>query len=258
MAVSSCYLCKVAKLPVDDIMVVIRWLLSGGIFGEVECRVFEAVLFDFDGTLADTLPLSITAFETVFSKYDNREVTHEDVVAMFGPTEDDIIARNFKNRDLVPKAIEEYYALYRQGHYGAIRHDPAINELLKQLKAREKKIGVVTGKSRVSFQISSEALRLSEYFDLTITGDDVEKPKPDPEGILKALHRLGVEKRFAVFLGDSNADIRAGKAAGIRTFGVQWLSMSQSPVFDVAPDRIFRNISELLELIQNEDANTAD
>lgn len=213
----------------------------------------EAVLFDFDGTLADTLPVSFTAFRAVFQKYESRQVTNEELVAMFGPTEDGIITGNFKNREHIPQAIEEYYTLYRQGHVDTMQHDPSINKLLQLLKERGKKIAVITGKSRAAFKISTDALGMADYFDLTITGDDTRSPKPDPEGILKALDVLGVAKENAIFLGDSNADIGAGKAAGVRTFGVHWLSTFQSPVFDAAPDRIFTKISEFHDLMEKEE-----
>ncbi len=54
----------------------------------------KAVLFDFDGTLADTLLLSFYAFKFIFKKYDNRDVSTEELISMFGPTEEDIISNN--------------------------------------------------------------------------------------------------------------------------------------------------------------------
>ncbi|MFD0695422.1 HAD family hydrolase [Paenibacillus sp. GCM10027628] len=65
------------------------------------------ILFDFDGTLADTLPSSFAAFRTVFKKYDRQDVTNDMLVSMFGPTEDEIISMNFNNKELVQKAIIE-------------------------------------------------------------------------------------------------------------------------------------------------------
>lgn len=212
----------------------------------------DAVLFDFDGTLADTLPLSFKAFNTVFKTYDNREVTNEELIAMFGPTEEEIIANHFRNEEFILQAIMDYYAIYKQGHFDTIEKDQAIIDLLEHLKGKGIRIGVITGKSRRAFQISSEALDLISYFDVVITGDDVVKPKPDPEGIYKALEILGVNKSKTVFIGDSNADIVAGKSAGLRTYGVQWLSTFQSSVFDIPPDAIFRSVAEFLDIMKEE------
>jgi pyrophosphatase PpaX len=214
--------------------------------------MLKAVLFDFDGTLADTLPLSFKAFKAVFAKYDGRVVTEEQLVAMFGPTEDDIIRTNLRNSAARSDAIADYYEIYKQRHTEDIPHNPEITSLLTRLKQQGTKIGVVTGKSKKAFLISSEALQLSEFFDLAITGDDVEKPKPDPEGILKALNVFGATKDEAVMIGDSNADIKAGKAAGVRSFAVQWLSVSQSCMFEIAPDLTFYHIREFMDWQQKE------
>lgn len=214
----------------------------------------RTVLFDFDGTLADTLPLSFRGFQAVFEQYDKRIVSEEEIVAMFGPTEDEIIARNLRNQAAVPEAAALYYKIYINGHLGDDGDSPLpsdITHMLAKLREQNMKIGVITGKSKKAFLISAEALQLSSYFDVVITGDDVEQPKPHPEGIFKALHILCADKDEAVFLGDSNADIRAGKAAGLPTYGVQWLSTYQSTHFEIEPDLIFRDVHSFLELIHS-------
>jgi pyrophosphatase PpaX len=210
----------------------------------------KAVLFDFDGTLADTLPSLFKAFKAIFAKYDNRSVTEDELVSMFGPTEDEIIANNLKNTTVVAEAISDYYRLYEQDHYDGMESNPEITNLLNDLQSLELKIGVITGKSKKAFLLSSKALQLSAFFDVVITGDDVENPKPHPEGIHKALDLLGINNDEAVFLGDSNADIKAGKAAGLITYGVQWLSTFQSAFFEVEPDLLFTCVNEFMELIR--------
>lgn len=210
----------------------------------------QAVLFDFDGTLADTLPLSFHAFQAVFKQYDHREVTRDELIAMFGPTEEDIIGGNFADPSSVPQAIDDYYALYEQGHFGEFQNDGHIVELLQALKSQGMKLGVITGKSRRAYQISAGALDLDRFFDISITGDDVVKPKPDPEGILSALRTLGIDSSNAVFVGDSNADILAGKAAGLLTYGVRWLSTFQSQAYDVPPDGVFDSVDEFRQLLR--------
>lgn len=209
----------------------------------------QAVLFDFDGTLADTLPLSFTAFRTVFKQYEHRDVTNEELVAMFGPTEEEILEANFSNKAAVPQAIQDYFAIYEAGHTGESVRDQEIAGLLQQLKEQGIKTAIITGKGKRAFKISSEGLDMQGFFELAVTGDDVEKPKPDPEGIHKALEFLGIDRADAVFIGDSNADILAGKAAGLRTYGVRWLSTYQSQSYDVEPDGVFSHVAQFLELL---------
>lgn len=205
----------------------------------------KAIIFDFDGTLADTLPVCFLAFESVFEKFDNREVTSEEIKAMFGPSETGIIRDNLKNNNY-DEAIELYYEIYRDRHENLVQNNEDINTLLKRLKTNGYKLGIVTGKARRSLDISLDCLGLDNFFDVIITGDDVEFPKPHPEGINKALDYLDVLPNEAVFLGDSDADIMAGKQANVLTIGVHWLPNYQTIDFNVQPDEVYSSINELI------------
>jgi pyrophosphatase PpaX len=209
--------------------------------------VIKAVIFDFDGTLADTLPVCFLAFEGVFKQFDNREVTTEEIIAMFGPSETGIIRENLKNNNY-DKAIELYYEIYKDQH-NIVQDSEEINTLLKHLRTNGYKLGIVTGKARRSLDISLDCLGLSTFFDVIVTGDDVEYPKPNPEGIFKALENLNISHKEAIFLGDSEADIIAGKEAGVLTIGVQWLPNIQTIEFKTKPDEIYSSVKEFLRFL---------
>ncbi|WP_438444890.1 HAD family hydrolase [Gorillibacterium sp. sgz5001074] len=210
--------------------------------------LLKAVLFDFDGTLADTLPAAFHAFQEVFARYDQRTVTVEELVAMFGPTEDQILETHLANKAALPQAIEDFYEIYSRKHAEGMTPDRDILFLLRFLKERDIRVGIVTGKSRRALDISSEALQLTGLWDVAVTGEDTERPKPHPEGIRKALSALGATEDEALFLGDSHADIAAGQAAGIRTFGVSWMSVSQSP--DLQTWTVFSHVQDFWEILQ--------
>src|SRR4051794_12239406 len=76
----------------------------------------KTILFDFDGTLADTLPAAFDAFKYVFKKYDGKEVTNEDIIRLFGPIEDELLRKHLKNKEKLDLAIEDYYDQYEKGH----------------------------------------------------------------------------------------------------------------------------------------------
>ncbi|QOK30106.1 HAD family hydrolase (plasmid) [Cytobacillus oceanisediminis] len=208
----------------------------------------KAVIFDFDGTLADTLPVCFLAFETVFKKFDNREVTTEEIIEMFGPSETGIIRKNLKNNNY-DEAIELYYEIYQDQHSNIVQNNEEIKTLLEQLKTNGYKLGIVTGKARRSLDISLDCLGLNTFFDVIITGDDVEFQKPNPEGIYKALENLNVSHKEAVFLGDSEADIIAGKEASVTTIGVQWLPNIQTIEFKTQPDEIYSSMKGFLRFL---------
>lgn len=214
----------------------------------------SCVLFDFDGTLADTLPLVFKGMKQVFKNFDQSEHSTEDIIAMFGPTEEQIIRTRLSNPN-IEAAVEEFYRIYKDEHAKFVPKSLEIEQLLQHLKQKGIKTGIITGKGRKSLEYSLEILGLDAIFDITVTGDDVEIPKPHPEGILKALQVLDAKAEESIFIGDSDADILAGKTAGIRTIGVQWLSTYQTSTFSTEPDQLFSSVDEFLaylfSIIQN-------
>ena len=203
----------------------------------------KAIVFDFDGTLANTLPICFYAFQTVFNEFDKRELTTNEIKEMFGPSEIGIIMNNCSSPNK-EDAIEYFYKTYSEVHKSLVIDNPEILELLKSLKEAEIKLGIFTGKAKRSLDISLKALGMEGLFDVIITGDDVIKPKPDPEGLLKALSLLKVESSEAIYIGDSDADIIAGLQANVYTIGVQWLPEYQTSEFSVQPDLIIKSIKE--------------
>ncbi|WP_307068910.1 HAD family hydrolase [Alkalibacillus filiformis] len=209
----------------------------------------KAIIFDFDGTLADTLPVCFYAFQAVFKDFDNKEVTPDEIKAMFGPSETGIIRENLmdSNHD---KAIELYYEKYSEKHQELVFENEKVNELLLFLKREGYKLGIVTGKASRSLHISLDCLNMKDLFDVIITGDDVSIPKPHPEGLNKALAQLNIKNTDAIFLGDSDADILAGKKANVHTIGVQWLPNYQALEFGVQPDQMLSNINEFIQALK--------
>ncbi|MEN0642500.1 HAD family hydrolase [Alkalicoccobacillus gibsonii] len=208
----------------------------------------KTILFDFDGTLANTLPVCFKAFQDVFHSFDEVELTDEDIVKMFGPSETGII-RNQLNHTDVEAAIECYYASYSEHHTKLVEKDEDIRVLLNKLKSSGYRLGIITGKAQRSLDISLQALELHSYFDVLISGDDVNKPKPDSEGIELALQTLGAHKGDAIYLGDSDADLLAGQRAHVQTGEVHWLPGYQ-PTLTVKGDEVFLSTSELLEYLK--------
>jgi HAD superfamily hydrolase (TIGR01509 family) len=209
----------------------------------------KAIIFDFDGTVADTLPTIYYSFQSIFKQFDNEDLTDEDVKSMFGPSEVGIIQDrlSYNNKK---KAMETFYRVYADSHAELVKENQEIQKLLEFLQASKFTLGVVTGKGRKSLDISLEMLNLASYFDVTIAGDEVEKPKPHPEGIHKAMDLLGVKPEESMYIGDSDADIEAGNKAEVTTIGVQWLPDYQAPEFTEKPDRLFEDIGEFKEFVK--------
>lgn len=205
----------------------------------------RTVIFDFDGTLADTLPLVYHSFQTIFKEFDGKDFSDEQIKSMFGPAEPEIIEENLDSSDK-EAAINLYFKTYSEEHDNFVVFNDKIHSLITALKESGIKLGIVTGKSQKSLDTSLKRLGMDSLFDCKISGDDVSSPKPDPEGILKLLSDLNQKKHEAIFLGDSDADIAAGIRAGVITIGVQWLPNIQTSLFSIEPDDVYEKIDDFM------------
>ncbi len=201
-------------------------------------------LFDFDGTIAHTFPIIFHAFQGIFREFNKQYLSADDIVKMFGPAEDEIIKTHFKDHGNVDSIIKRYYELYSASHNELVPSHPEVNSLLKDIQNDGHSIGVVTGKGRRSLAISMRHLFPAILFDITIAGDEVDHPKPHPEGIVKALQHLDAEPQHAVYIGDSDIDILAGKSAGVKTIAVNWFNQNGSHQFTQSPHRLVRHFDE--------------
>ncbi|WP_245690054.1 HAD family hydrolase [Sediminibacillus albus] len=209
----------------------------------------KAIIFDFDGTLANTLPVNFYGFQQVFKKFDNKEYTKEEIKEMFGPPEPELIEQNLASNE-IEKAVEVYYQEYEANHHRLVEKNEDIDNLLSSLKEHGIKLGVVTGKSRRSFEMSLDELDMKKHFDVLITGDDVRDAKPEPEGINSALSKLDIDPANAMYIGDSDDDMKAGKKANVHTAGAKWLPEYQSSEYSVKPDAVFTKTEDLIDYLE--------
>lgn len=205
----------------------------------------RAIIFDFDGTLADTLPLVYHSFQTVFKEFDGKHFTDEEIKSMFGPAEPAIIEEHLLS-DEKEAAIDLYFKTYSENHDDFVIRNDKMHTLITGLKDKGINLGIVTGKSKRSLEISLERLGMEALFDYRVSGDDVDRPKPDPEGIFTLLDELNLGKDEVMFLGDSDADIGAGMNAGVWTIGVRWLPNVQTSRFSTEPDEVYEEIDDFM------------
>lgn len=210
---------------------------------------FPVALFDLDGTIADTLPLIYEAFDAAFAPVLGRRHSDREIRDMFGPPDHEIIRQRVPEADAVP-AFDRYLEVYRRRHPELVTLFPGMGEVVRRAGAAGVRIGVVSGKSRRTAVITLEELGVLDAFPVLYGGDDVDRPKPDPQALVLALadlHRRADEP--AVMIGDSAMDIAAGKAAGLGTIAVRWGSPDVEEVDALAPDYVVSSSSELCEAL---------
>ncbi|HEY7987187.1 MAG TPA: HAD-IA family hydrolase [Methylophilaceae bacterium] len=178
----------------------------------------QLVLFDLDGTLADTAPDLGHALNLQREKHGLAALSQEIIRPYashgtpgllkigFGLTRDDA--------DFEPMRAE-YLALYDQVFCRQPTLFAGMAELLQQLEVRRFKWGVVTNKPRRFTGPLMQALGLSTRASCIVSGDDCERPKPHPDTLLMAAKQAQTEPQHCIYVGDAERDIIAARAAGM-------------------------------------------
>jgi pyrophosphatase PpaX len=191
----------------------------------VHSRVMPSVvLFDFDGTLIDSLRVTLDAFKQAIEEVGYGPTTDEAVLKHFGGGELSIFVKM-----LGQDKGQEAYAAYRKVVFSQTRMMPlhdGIPEVLAELARLKTRLGIVTGRGADSLDRLLQHHQLHSNFEVIISYDDVGLPKPDPAGILLALRKLQAQPQEAVYIGDSWADVRAARAAGVLPLGARWDRMA--------------------------------
>ncbi len=179
-----------------------------------ELRKKKAVIFDFDGVLADTGKIHEQAYREVLATLG---ITHFDYKSYAGMKTEDVM-RHFASDEEKVKRMTQQKQERALALLQGVAPFPFATNLLALLKNKGIKIGLATSASRTRTTLMLENLGMQ--FDAIITGDDVAHAKPAPEIYEKVLAELGVTADEALVIEDSPAGIRAGKQAGIEVVGV--------------------------------------
>ncbi len=208
-----------------------------------------ALLFDLDGTLADSVALILGAFRHAFATHVG-EVPHDEawIAGMGTPLLTQL-------RGLVPDEalVEPMLASYREFqvayHDQLLREYEGVRDVLALLHARGHPMALVTSKANEGARRALRHLGIEQYVSEVVGLDSCQRHKPDPEPVLIALHRLGYAPDEAIFVGDSPHDISAGNAAGVTTVAALWGPFARAALEAASPRFLIADIRELPPLI---------
>jgi 2-phosphoglycolate phosphatase len=182
-----------------------------------------AVLFDFDGTLADTAP-DLGAALNRLRAVDGLEPLAVEAVRPYASMGARGMLRagfGLTPQDARYEALRKaFLAHYEQTLCGATRLFPGMRELLRELESRGTPWGIVTNKARRFAERICEFLELEP--DCVVGGDDTPHFKPHPASLLLAAEKLRLSREKSFYLGDDLRDIQAARAAGMKPVAVEW------------------------------------
>ncbi len=205
---------------------------------------FRGVVFDFDGTLADSYAAIAASVNHVRGHYGLRPLGVAAVKPFVGRGPEHLLARTVPGGDPARDG-----RLYRAHHPQVMRQLTRLmsgaDRLTTQLHALDVKLVVCSNKPVAFTRDLLDSLGIADRFAAVLGPEDVPRPKPAPDMLLAALKKLSVEPVETLYVGGSTIDVNTGRSAGVETWVVATGS-DDLPTREAArPDRLFRGLDEL-------------
>jgi len=174
---------------------------------------FKVVAFDCDGVLFDTERANWAYYNHILRHFGKPAMTPEQFAYAHQHTLNESIAYLFNDAE----SIAAVYDYRETMDYGAflklLKVEPYLVQLLTKIRP-ELKTAIATNRSDTMDRLLTE-FELSDYFDLVVTSFDIRHPKPHPDSLFKILDYFDIESHQALYIGDSQVDAQAARAAKI-------------------------------------------
>ena len=208
----------------------------------------DPVLFDLDGTVVDSAAIILASLRHATQTVLGETIPDERLLATVGGS-----GLASQMRDFAPDRVDELVRVYTEHnaplHTGLAACD-GMPELLGDLKADGRKLGIVTAKRRKTVQLAFNTLTIERLFDVVVAGDETDRQKPHPEPLLRALAQLDARTTTAAYVGDSPFDIQAAKAGGLTSIAATWGRIhDRDRLEQEQPDHIVETPEELRDVL---------
>lgn len=209
--------------------------------------LIKAVVFDFNGVIIDSVDLQRFAFyESYKISVGEGSPSFEDFLKYSG----DSVKNIFVKMNLPLEMVEHYKRISRE-KINDIKLYDGIIDLLRNLYIAGCKCSLCTGKDRERTVEILKKLNIYECFDTIICSDDIQNPKPHPEGLLYLMRYFNIMQENIVMVGDGCNDILFARNAGVKSIAVTWGEVDKKILEKEQPDFIVSTTNELLNVILN-------
>lgn len=215
-------------------------------------RDIKLVIFDFDGTLADTKENIILTFQMTMKELGVEIKSRQECAATIGLTLEDAF------KVLYPGMAAEKYVLLRDTYRRIFKENrkilvpglfPEVMETLEELRRRGYLMSIASSRLSPSLHSFLEDMKIAHLFEYAVGGDNVEHPKPAPDAVLQILRHYNLSAEEAFVVGDMPFDINMATNAGVKSCGVTWGNADAAQLKESGANYIIDKMSQLLEIL---------
>lgn len=208
-----------------------------------------AIIFDFDGTLADTQRGIIATAQEVLRRMGREPADERALAATIGlPLRENFTRGAGLSEEEADRAVAIYREIFETFAIPAITVFPGVEEVLAALSARGVPMAVASSRGQHSLEGLMHHLGLDRFIPLTLVFgvETAARPKPAPDILYVILGKLGVKPEEALVVGDTTFDIEMGRAAGCYTCGVSYGNQSAGQLAGASPNYLLDDLRKLL------------
>ena len=217
----------------------------------------DAVIFDLDGTLIDSIGIYFKIVDIVFERLSLPPVSREAILEAVKEGDFDwdcVLPDDVKERkdEIISNAVEIILEIYPRMFGKDLKLIQGVDRVLKTISRDGLRIGLVTSTPQQGMVYKMKPLKkagIDKLFEAIITTDDVKNKKPAAEPLVECLRRLQVDAIRSVYVGDTRVDIKAGKSAGMKTIGVLTGFDDLTALEEEEPDAIIQSVRDLPDVI---------
>lgn len=208
----------------------------------------RAALFDMDGLMIDSDRIISRSYETVLEKHGIKpKLNHRGIVHTPGISSRDNWIRLMQEYSFeadIDELIVRKTQLHTQFMKEGVDAMPGLFDVLKMLKERGIKMAIASSSTREIIDAAVKHLKIEDYFDAIVSGNEVNRGKPAPDIFLKAAEKLGVPPKECVVFEDAVSGVQAAKAAGMKCIAIPLPTKISNPEFAIA-DNIFPSLTSV-------------
>ena len=211
----------------------------------------KGIILDLDGTIVDSREAYVEAAKAAFAAIGQERVDIKIAMEIPRRLEQNLSIDNMIKGIDMRKFLDAYLKSYYEMTAAKTKPMPNVSETLKKL-SRKAKLALITMRHVPKEKIILELGKfgLAKYFQLIVTASDTYHPKPSPEALLRCAKQLGIHANECAVVGDSGADVRAGRNVGAKTVALLSGIFTKEELETEKPDLILESINELPDFLE--------